>query len=253
MAFVLDIDGVVWLAEQPITGAADAVARLQAAGKVLFVTNNSSQPLGHYEDALDRIGIDGRDQVVSSAVAAASLVEPGERALLCGGPGVREALEARGAEVVLDGDADAVVVGFHREFDYERLRIAHRAIRHGARLIATNADATYPTPEGPIPGGGSILAAIATAAGVEPIVAGKPHAPLAAVVRERLGDRGVVVGDRPDTDGGFAVTLGYRFVLVLSGVTTAADLPVEPAPDLVAPDLAAAADELTRTPSGGVV
>ncbi|MFN8037987.1 MAG: HAD-IIA family hydrolase [Acidimicrobiales bacterium] len=244
-AFALDLDGVVWLADDPIPGAAAAVARLRAAGApVAFVTNNSSVPVAEVAAKLARHGIDPGDDVVTSAQAAAALVAPGERALVCGGPGVVEALEARGAEVVRDGDADVVVVGFHRDFDYERLRVAATAVRRGARLLATNDDATYPTPDGPIPGGGAIVAAVATGSGVAPIVAGKPHEPMAALVRQRLGVPGVMVGDRLDTDGRFAGALGYRFALVLSGVTRADDLPVTPEPDLVAPDLSAVVDRL---------
>ena len=96
-------------------------------------------------------------------------------------------------------------------------------------------------PAGPIPGGGSILAAVATAAGVEPVVAGKPHPPMADLVRNRLHgdlDGSVVVGDRPSTDGLLAAALGVRFALVLSGVTKADDLPVEPDPAEIASDLA---------------
>jgi 4-nitrophenyl phosphatase len=244
MAWALDLDGVVWLAEHPIDGAAAAVARLQAVDEVLFVTNNSSRPLAHYEAALARIGIGASGAVVSSASAVAALVAPGERVLLCAGPGTEEALRARGAEVVRDGSADAVVVGFHREFDYERMRIASAAVDRGARLLATNDDPTYPTPDGPIPGGGAILASIATATGVAPVIAGKPHAPIAELVRSRLGGDGWVVGDRPDTDGRFAEALGYRFALVLSGVTHPGDLPAEPVPDLVADDLAQAVDRI---------
>jgi 4-nitrophenyl phosphatase len=245
MGWVLDIDGVVWLAEAAIPGAPEAVAALRERTDILFVTNNSSQPLAHYEAALARIGIPADGIVVSSAVAAASLVEPGERALLCAGPGVEEALRTRGVDVVRDGDADVVVVGFHRDFDYERMRIAATAVRRGARLLATNDDATYPTPDGPIPGGGAILASIATGSGVQPTIAGKPHEPMAAVVRARLGATGVVVGDRPETDGLFARTLGYEFVLVLSGVTATDDLPVTPEPDRVAADLRRAVTEMT--------
>lgn len=237
--YVLDLDGVIWLADAPIAGSADAVARLRASGEdVVFVTNNSSQPIAAQEAKLASHGIDATGAVVTSAMAAARLLEPGETALVCGGPGVVEALEGRGVRVVADGDADAVVVGFHRDFDYERMRIASTAVRRGARLVGTNDDATYPTPDGPIPGGGAILASIATAAGVQPIVAGKPYGPMVDLLRERLGDTGTVVGDRPDTDGRFARALGYLFALVLSGVTRAADLPVDPAPDVVADDLA---------------
>lgn len=242
--WVLDLDGVVWLADTPIPGAAAAVERLRAAGeRVVFVTNNSNGTVATVEAKLDAQGIPAAGDVVTSATVAATLVEPGTRVLVCGGDGVREAVEARGATVVDDGDADVVVVGFHRDFDYERMRIAADAARRGARLIATNDDATYPTPDGPIPGAGSILAGIERASGQRATVAGKPYAPMADHLRALLGPTGTVVGDRADTDGRLARELGWRFVLVLTGVTTAADLPVDPAPDLVAPDLAAAVDQ----------
>jgi ribonucleotide monophosphatase NagD (HAD superfamily) len=143
-------------------------------------------------------------------------------------------------------------VGFHRDFDYERLRIAATAVRAGARLLATNDDATYPTPDGLIPGGGAILAAVATASGVTPEVAGKPHGPMVDLVRARLGADGVMVGDRPDTDGRFAAVLGYRFALVLSGVTGPEEI-VVPAPHAVAPDLAAAVGLLLPDPPAAAV
>ncbi len=237
MPFALDLDGVVWLADEPIAGAAEAVERLRGAGEaVAFVTNNSSQPLAEVEAKLAAHGIPPDGSVTTSAMAAAELVEPGERVLVCAGPGVVQALEERGAVPVRDGDADAVLVGFHRDFDYERLRIAARAVRRGARLLATNDDSSYPTPDGPIPGGGAILAAVVTATGTAAVVAGKPNAPMAALVRRRLGDDGVMVGDRADTDGRFARALGYRFALVHTGVTPAG-VTVDPEPDLVAPDL----------------
>lgn len=240
VTWVIDLDGVVWLTDEPIAGAADAVARLQAGGhRVLFATNNSSALLREQEAKLAGMGIDARGAVVTSAMAAARLVEPRERVLVCGGPGIDEAVTARGATAVRIGDADAVVVGFHRDFDYERLRVAVRAIQRGARLIATNDDATYPTPGGPIPGGGAIVAAVAYASRTAPVVAGKPHAPMADLVRTMGGDEGVVVGDRPETDGAFAGALGYRFALVLTGVTRPSDLPVTPAPHTVADSLAA--------------
>ena len=154
---------------------------------------------------------------------------------------VEEALQTRGVHTVRDGEADAVVVGWHRDFDYDGLTRAARAVMNGAQLIGTNDDATYPTPGGPIPGGGAILAAVATAAGVDPTIAGKPNAPIVELVRIRLGgqvDGSTVVGDRPSTDGRLAAALGVRFALVLSGVTKEGDLPVDPQPAEVAADLA---------------
>lgn len=244
MGWALDLDGVIWLGEEPIAGSAEAVARLRAAGHdVVFCTNNSSRPRAEVEAELARHGIPAAGDVLTSAMAAAALVDPGERVLVCAGPGVVEALEARGAVPVSVGPADAVMVGFHRSFDFERLRIASAAVRDGARLLATNDDATYPTPNGLIPGGGAILAAVERASGRTAEVAGKPHAPMAALVTARLGGDGVMVGDRDDTDGRFARALGYRFALVLSGVTTAAEVQA-PLPDLVAADLAAVVDDV---------
>ena len=114
-------------------------------------------------------------------------------------------------------------------------------------LIGSNDDPTYPTPNGPIPGGGSILAAIEKASGVTPTVTGKPYEPMALLVRELCGDvlpeEMVMVGDRSDTDGGFARTMGARFAMVLSGVMSSAD---GSDADIVAPDLAGVAEILLR-------
>ena len=245
VAWALDLDGVIWLGDQPIPGAAEAVARLQrTADPVAFVTNNSFTRRSAVIGKLQRHGIDARDLVFTSAMAAASLVEPGSKALVCAGPGVFEELELRGVhtlDVSAEGaerwGADTVVVGFHRHFDYHRMMVASTAVRDGARLIGTNTDSTYPTPEGPIPGAGSILASIVTASGVEPILAGKPHEPIARILRDALGPMGMVVGDRLDTDGEFATVLGYEFGLVLSGVTAPNEVPTDPAPDFIASDL----------------
>lgn len=254
-----DLDGVVWLAHRPIPGSVAAVARLRAAGhRVLFVTNNSSATVEDQEAALAAIGIPAIGDVLTSAHAAARLVQPGERVLVCGGEGVVQALVARGAEVLSAADAasarqpvDAVVVGWHRTFDYDALTRAAQAVYGGARLIGTNDDATYPTPDGPIPGGGSILAAVATAAGLQPTIAGKPHEPMAELVRSVVGEvaavEAVMVGDRPSTDGLFARTLGCRYAHVHSGVTPmGAD--IDPAPDLAVPDLAAVAEAVITRP-----
>jgi HAD superfamily hydrolase (TIGR01450 family) len=243
--WVLDLDGVVWLGDVAIPGSANAVAALRDRGDTLvFVTNNSFLPVAELEAKLAKHDIDAGGAVVSSAMAAAALVEAGQRVLVCGGPGVVEAIVERGAVPVSNEDepaepVDVVMVGFHRDFDYERMRRAATAVRTGARLIATNDDATYPTPVGPIPGAGSILAGIQRASGADAIVAGKPYVPMADLLRKRLGPSGIVVGDRPDTDGRLARALGYQFALVLTGVTSEDEVAtVHPQPDDVAPDLA---------------
>ena len=248
--WILDLDGVVWLAEDVIPGVPEAVARLREGGNtILFLTNNSSRKVDDLVAKFDGMGIEVEaDEIVTSAQAAASMLEPESTALVCAGDGVREALAARGVKTVDEGPADAVVVGFHKEFDYRRLNAAYQAVRGGARLIGTNDDTTYPTPDGPIPGGGALLAAVAAAAGVEPEVAGKPYQPMADTVLARIGgaaDDGVVVGDRPDTDGLIAKRLELPFALVFTGVTKEDDLPVDPEPVMTAPDLPTLIDQWT--------
>jgi 4-nitrophenyl phosphatase len=164
--------------------------------------------------------------------------------LACAGPGVVQALIAEGLEPVDRTPADAVVVGFHRSFDFDELDRASRAVRDGARFISTNLDATYPVPGGLMPGSGSITAAVATASGRQPEVAGKPEAPMVELVRARLGNTGIVVGDRPSSDGALADALDWPFALVLTGVTAAVAPPggeaiPDPAPPFVGDDLGA--------------
>jgi 4-nitrophenyl phosphatase len=237
--WLLDLDGVVWLGGEAIPGSPEAITTLDAAGiEVCFATNFSYSPVAEAEAKLARIGIDGRGRVITSAMAAAALVRPEETVLLCGGPGIEEALLARGATVVRQGEADVVVVGYDPEFDYRKLTLAVSAIRAGARFVATNEDPTFPTPQGLLPGGGALVAAVAYASQRAPEVAGKPHQPFADLVRARFGAEGVMIGDQPSTDGGLARRLGYRFGLVLSGVTRAVDLPTDPPADFVGADLA---------------
>lgn len=254
--FALDLDGVIWSGTDPIEGSADAVGRLRDHGHdVVFVTNNSFSTIAQQEAKLGSFGIDAAGAVINSSQAAASLVEPGERALVLGGPGVIEALEGRGAEVVpFDGlddglaavegaEIDAVVVGLDWNLSYQRLAAAVQAVLAGARFIATNTDVTYPSERGLLPGAGSIVGAVATATRREPVVAGKPEQPAADLVRARYGATGIMVGDRPETDGAFATALGYDFALVLSGVTTD-PAGVEPEPVHVAATLAELVDRL---------
>lgn len=251
MTWLLDCDGVIWLADTPVPGAAEAVARLRAAGeRVLFLTNNSWPRLGDHLAKLEQMGMaSGPEDVVTSAMAAACLIRPGEKVLVIGGPGVHEELEKRGAELLEPGrcdprEAETVVVGMDLSFDFSRLAAATTALRAGARLVATNEDATFPTAAGLLPGAGSVVAAVATAGGAEPAVAGKPHEPVAQLVRQLAGEVRIMVGDRPSTDGCFAAVLEVPFGLVLTGVTPADHGPVEPPPDHEAPDLAALVDAL---------
>lgn len=238
----------MWLGDTPIPGAARATTRLRDAGvTVAYCTNNSSERVGFYEEKLARFGVEGdlTETVLSSAQAAATLLTPGERVLLCAGDGAREAAEGVGTEIVSHDDwglADVVLVGFHRTFDYTAMTAAVRAVLSGARLVATNDDPIYPAADGPAPGCGSILASIERGSGVRAQVAGKPNAPMAALIRDRFGDEGVFVGDSLNTDGAMARELGWPFGLVLSGNIDAATVPADQPGEWVAPDLASLVD-----------
>jgi len=241
-----DLDGVVWRGDMPVPGSASAIDALRAAGwRVAFTTNNSSLRIADYVKRLAECGIGAEpDEVCTSAQAAAVLVAArvpaGARVLAAAGPGVVEALEERDLGIVAAPPADAVVVGFHRDFDFDGLARAADAVRAGAFYVATNLDPTYPVPGGMIPGAGALAAAVSTASGRRPEVAGKPEQPMADLVRARYGSTGVVVGDRPSTDGAFAAALGWPFALVLSGVAgSPGGEPVpDPPPPFVAADLA---------------
>ncbi len=246
--WALDLDGVIWTGTEPIAGSAKAVGRLLDAGhEVVFVTNNAASTIQQQEDKLASFGIDAAGRVTTSAMGGAALAKPGDRILCMGGPGISEAAANRGCDVVeeyRDGDKvpDAILVGLDPKLSYDRLRGAVQAVLAGARFLATNNDPTYPTEQGLFPGAGAIVGAIAAATGQTPEIGGKPYQPQADLVRAKYGSNGVMVGDRPDTDGLFARSLGYEFLLVLSGVTSEADLPTDPAADAVGLNLASHVD-----------
>jgi len=249
--WVIDLDGVVWLAGRPIPGVDEAVARLRGAGvRVLFATNNSAPTRAELHRHLAHCGITAEDgDLLSSADVAAGMLASGCRAVVLGADGVLEALARRGVLVVPEGPADAVVVGLTRTFTYDDVARAAAAVRSGARFIGTNEDPTFPTPDGLTPGAGAILAAVSMAAEATPEVAGKPHGPTAEAIAARVphGQLRAMVGDRPSTDGALAAHLGIPFALVLSGVTRAGHVPAHAHRAVVAPDLAT----LVRRTLGG--
>jgi ribonucleotide monophosphatase NagD (HAD superfamily) len=205
--------------------------------RVLFATNNALPTRAELHRQLAHCGITAADtDLLRSADVAAGMLAPGSTAVVLGGDGVLEALATRGVTVVPEGPADAVVVGLTRTFTYDLLATAVKAVRGGARLVGTNEDATYPTPDGLVPGAGAILAAVQTASGVTPEVAGKPHRPTADAIAARVvpGELRVMVGDRSSTD---AAQLDIPFGLVLSGVTKKGEVPADADPAAVAPDL----------------
>lgn len=240
---LLDIDGVVRRGDEPIAGAGAAVAAIADRGiAVAFVTNNSSATPEEVADHLRAVGVTATaEQIMTSAHAAAALVEPGSRCLVIGMDGLAQALSQRGVVTVSDpAEAQVVVVGFDRGLVWDDLRRATLALRAGARFLATNDDPTFPSPEGLWPGNGAVVAALERSSGRRAEVAGKPHAPLLKAAAARCGRTPVLfVGDRHSTDIVGGAALGWETALVLTGVTTAdmvADL--RPAPTYVLKSIA---------------
>jgi glycerol-1-phosphatase len=236
-AALLDLDGVVYLGGVPIPGAADALAAATAAGmRLAFVTNNASRTPSAIAAQLTGMGIRAAaSDIVTSAQAAARVLAgrlpAGAPVLVVGGMGLRLAVRDRGLRPVsVAGEhPQAVVQGYAPDISYGLLAEAALAIRAGALYVASNTDATLPTPRGPQPGNGSLVQLLVTATGREPIVAGKPEPPLHAESVERVGSvRPLVVGDRLDTDIEGSVRVGADSLLVLTGVTTPADLVLAP-------------------------
>jgi glycerol-1-phosphatase len=232
-AFLFDLDGVLYRADTAVEHAPGSVEGVRAAGRsIVFMTNNSSRTPRQVSEKLNTLGVPAKaDEVVTSALATAELLtrDGVGTAFVIGEDGVLAALADAGVRVVGDVDsastADAVVVGWDRGITYDKLRTACLLVEHGARLVATNADASYPAPDGLWPGAGALLAAVVATTGVEPVVAGKPHAPLFETACRRAGTpRPLVIGDRLDTDIAGAARLGLDSLLVLTGVSTAGDL-----------------------------
>lgn len=247
MNVLCDLDGVIYRGRQVLPGVPEALHRLRSESiGVVYITNNSTRsPRGGAEKISSLTGVPvTEDQVLTSARAAAAMLRPGDApVLLVGEEGVREAVEYAGLEAGTDPKrAGSVVVGLTRELDYRLIHDAMTAVRRGARFVATNVDATFPTENGLAPGSGAIVAAIAAASGRQPEVAGKPHPPMVRLIESRVTGPVWVIGDRVDTDIALATGRpGWGSILVLTGVTGPEEAARSGA-DHIAPDFAAAVD-----------
>jgi glycerol-1-phosphatase len=236
-AALLDLDGVVYLGGQAVPGAPEALNKAAAEGmRLAYVTNNASRTPSTIAAQLNGFGVQAAaDDIVTSAQAAARLLAErlpaGSPVLVVGSNAVRLALRERGLRPVSVAAEQprAVVQGFSPDVNYGLLTEAALAIRAGAWYVATNIDPTLPTGRGLQPGNGSLCSVLATATGHQPEVAGKPERPLHAEAVQRTGARRpLVVGDRLDTDIEGAVSNEADSLLVLTGVSTAADAVLAP-------------------------
>ncbi|TDB74444.1 HAD-IIA family hydrolase [Micromonospora sp. KC723] len=248
---VFDLDGVIYLIDRPIPGAVEAVARLHAEGRsVAYATNNASRRSSEVADLLTGMGVPASPQeVLTSAAAAAELLRDrfpaGAPVLVVGAEALRAEVRAVGLTPVTRADESpvAVVQGYGPQVGWVDLAEAAVAVRGGATWIATNTDRTLPSARGPLPGNGSLVAALRHALDRAPdVVVGKPEPALFATAARRAGQgRTLVVGDRLDTDIEGARRAGLDSLLVLTGVSDVPELLAAPPrrrPTYVAKDLA---------------
>lgn len=244
--YLLDLDGTIYRGGEAVPGAAAFISYLKERHiPYLYLTNNASASPEHVAERLCAMGIEAApaDVYTSSMATATYLREqasPGAKVYMIGEDGLREQLMASGF-VLTDESPDYVVVGIDRAFTYEKLAAAARAVRAGAVLIATNADAALPTEKGLYPGNGSLVAAVSVASATKPIVIGKPQPIIVQYALERLGTKAaetLIVGDNLYTDIEAGANSGLDSLLVLTGYSTRAEAEIHPArPTHIAEDL----------------
>jgi HAD superfamily hydrolase (TIGR01450 family) len=247
---LLDLDGCLWLGDEALEGAPEAVAALRDAGKALaFLTNDVRHTPEEFVRKLWRLGFQaalGEVVTVGSTIQFLLSERDGGAAFVVGTQALVDHVAEAGMRIVnrteFASRADVVVVGAHEALTYEEIRIAAQAVIRGAELIGATRDATFPMPDGPWPASGAVLAAVETATG-RPAdrVAGKPEPPMYEAARDRLGQgRCLAVGDRLEIDVLGARRAGMDSALVLTGGTTRAQADgADPKPTLVAQSLAA--------------
>jgi HAD superfamily hydrolase (TIGR01450 family) len=249
--FLLDLDGCLWVGDEPTERATQALAALREASKgIVFMTNDSRHSPEEFVRKLWRLGFQASlDEVVTAGAALQFTLAgrpSGGAAFVIGSRALVDHVADAGLRIVNHTEfatrADIVVVADHERFDYGELRIATQAVLRGASLIGLTRDRTFPMPDGPWPGSGAVLAAIEAACGrkADEIV-GKPEPPMYDAARDRLGEgRILAVGDRVDVDVAGARRAGIDSALVLTGATErSAAGAADPRPTHVAETLAA--------------
>jgi glycerol 3-phosphatase-2 len=248
---IIDLDGVVWVGPAPVPGSVNAIAALRESGvQIVFLTNDPRSSRVELAARLTLLGIPAdSSQIVTSGSALARYVReregPGARVFAIGSPMFKAELAGRGltlTEGLAARAANVVAVGGYDGFSYDELRTAAQALRRGASLYSAGRDATFPMPDGPWPGTGSVVAAVEVAGGTRATIVGKPEPFVYGVARSVLRNchRVAVVGDSLESDIVGGIHAGLGTVLVLTGTCTADDVAGSAVqPNVVLPDLAA--------------
>ncbi|MEU2157776.1 HAD-IIA family hydrolase [Streptomyces sp. NPDC019396] len=230
-SWLTDMDGVLIHEGVPIPGADAFLKKLRETGKpFLVLTNNSIYTPRDLHARLTRMGLYVPvENIWTSALATAQFLDdqrPGGSAYVIGEAGMTTALHDIGY-ILTDQEPDYVVLGETRTYSFTALTKAIRLINEGARFIGTNPDATGPSLEGPLPATGSVAALITKATGKEPYFAGKPNPLMMRTGLNAIGahsETSAMIGDRMDTDVLAGLEAGMETFLVLTGVTTPADV-----------------------------
>lgn len=233
-AVVSDMDGVLWRGDNRLPGMVEFFDFLREEDiPFVLATNNSGRHTDNYVEKLAKLGVHGITprELVTSATATVDYLKnrypDGACLYVVGNPGLFQTLEEANFTLT-DSDVVAVVAGLDFEFSYEKARHATLLIRnHGADFIGTNPDTSFPSPEGLVPGAGSVIGMIALASGVDPVIIGKPKRAMFEVALQRLGSapaETLMIGDRLNTDieGGFHA--GLKTAMVLTGVNSRDDI-----------------------------
>jgi 4-nitrophenyl phosphatase len=231
---ISDMDGVLWQGDEPLPGLVEFFEFLRARGiPYVLATNNSSKTRADYLAKLAGMGVYNvsEQHIVTSGTATASYLcahYPLDTPVhVFGSDSLRHVIREAGYRLTDEEDARVVVAGLDWELTYAKLKRAHYLISRGADFIGTNPDTTYPAPGGPVPGTGSMIAALRAATGREPVIIGKPFSPMYEAALSLLGTpltKTLMIGDRLDTDISGAATMGMPTALVLTGISTRADL-----------------------------
>ncbi len=225
-SWLMDMDGVLVHEERAIPGAAEFLARLTELGlPFLLLTNNSIYTRRDLAARLHASGLEVPEESIwTSALATADFLSaqrPRGSAFVVGESGLTTALHEAGYTMT-EREPDYVVLGETRTYSFEQITRAIRLINDGARFIATNPDATGPTPEGALPATGSVAALISRATGVEPYYVGKPNPLMMRTALNTIdahSETTAMIGDRMDTDVVAGIEAGLETTLVLTGVT----------------------------------
>jgi len=248
-ALIIDMDGVLWNNTQPIGDLPAIFNRIKTLGfKFILATNNATRTVAEYHTKLANFGVElEKGQVINAAEAVGIYLKEhypqGTHLYVVGQPSLKHTLESYGFIIAEEDTSDAkvVIASLDYSLTYDKLKLASLLIQSGCDFIGSNPDVTLPTPEGFIPGSGTVISALEIASGKRAKIIGKPEPLLYQMALKMLGvlpEQTLAVGDRLETDIAGAHAAGIHSALVLSGASSLAQAKIfDPKPDLIIRDL----------------